>query len=168
MAGGAVEATMVRRHRFSVCTFVVSARIFHTKHSALSLAGSVFRVGAGSFTSSFRRKPESSRNNPFPRIRLKPEGAQNEPCAHIKIAWSDHWRSRVLPIWRPLTGICRRRIYRLTTSRQARGPRRVHPATTRTRISLRRDGGTGASWTMCSENVLNERCAKITVYRLRG
>ena len=47
MAGATVEATMVRRHRFSVCTFEVSARIFHTKHSALSLAGSVFRVGAG-------------------------------------------------------------------------------------------------------------------------
>ena len=38
---------MVRRHGFSVCTFVVSARIFHTKRSALSLAGSVFRVEAG-------------------------------------------------------------------------------------------------------------------------
>ena len=26
--------------------------------------------------------------------------------------------------------------------------------------------GTGASWTMCSANILNERCAKITVYSL--
>ena len=31
----------------------------------------------------------------FPRIRLKPEGAQSEPFAPIKIAWSEHWKSRV-------------------------------------------------------------------------
>ena len=40
---------MAGRHGFSVCTFVVSARIFHTRHSVLSPPDMYFRLGRGSF-----------------------------------------------------------------------------------------------------------------------
>ena len=103
--------------------------------------------------------PRACRGDAASGRQMKPEGAQSGPFAPTRIAWSENWRSRVLPIGRPLTGICKRRIDRLITpsspSHHANQDQSSSPA------------GTGASWTMCSANSLSERCAKIATLGLQ-